>query len=192
MSPFGRSQAEKRYILDTVIAHLPKVTGNETDMNVYVIQKAGTNCSDTHDEFGQRSNLGNGKGDRFPTFETQSQYLIIVNGNFRGRTIPETVREFTKWLCRLAKRIWVDDIIVEITDKFGGKYIFDDSEPYLAMHENPSWCNDSGEPNWCEFLMWDRAKDSMFPMILGYKYYADEENDKEAERRLEYGRRKRR
>ena len=34
--------------------------------------------------------------------------------------------------------------------------------------------------------MWDRAKDSMFPMMLGYKYFSDEENDREVERRLKY------
>lgn len=39
VSPIGRTQAEKRYILDTVLAHLPIVSGSERDMNVYVIQK---------------------------------------------------------------------------------------------------------------------------------------------------------
>ena len=38
-SPIGRTQAQKRYILDTVLAHLPIVSGSERDMNVYVIQK---------------------------------------------------------------------------------------------------------------------------------------------------------
>ena len=32
--PMGRTQAEKRYILDTVLEHLPLVTGSEKDMNV--------------------------------------------------------------------------------------------------------------------------------------------------------------
>lgn len=38
-SPIGRTQAQKRYILDTVLAHLPIVSGSEKDMDVYVIQK---------------------------------------------------------------------------------------------------------------------------------------------------------
>ncbi len=42
------------------------------------------------------------------------------------------------------------------------------------------------ESNWCEYLMWDRAKDSMFSMVLRYKYFNDEENDKEVERRIRY------
>ena len=41
VSPMGRTQAEKRYILDTVLEHLPVVSGSERDMNVYVIQKEG-------------------------------------------------------------------------------------------------------------------------------------------------------
>ena len=41
VSPIGRTQAEKRYILDTVLAHLPIVSGSKRDMNVYVIQKNG-------------------------------------------------------------------------------------------------------------------------------------------------------
>ena len=34
--------------------------------------------------------------------------------------------------------------------------------------------------------LWDRAKNSDYPMLLGYKYFIDEENDKEVERRMEY------
>ena len=40
-SPPGRTQHEKRYILETVLDHLPVVTGSERDMEVYVIQKRG-------------------------------------------------------------------------------------------------------------------------------------------------------
>ena len=58
------------------------------------------------------------------------------------------------------------------------------------LFEDPTWCNDSKdgykEPNWCEFMMWDRAKDSNYPMTLAYKYFNDEENDKKVERRMNY------
>ena len=52
----GRTQAEKRYILDTVLEHLPLVTGSERDMNVYVIQKNGDSSSSSCDEFGEVTN----------------------------------------------------------------------------------------------------------------------------------------
>lgn len=191
VSPFGRCQAEKRYILDMVLSHLPKVSGSERDMNVYVIQKEGYNLSSTHDEFGQWSNLGNGHswyGRR--DFNTQDNYLIVVNGSLRDRIFEETLKEFNKWLCRLAKRIYVDEILVEVK-AYGKSYIFKNHEPYYEMLEDPSWCNDNstGEPNWCEAFMYERAKNSDYPMLLGYKYFADEENDKEVERRMEYQKR---
>lgn len=49
--PLGRTQAEKRYILETVLNHLPRVTGSKGDMDVYIIQKNGYNSSLSHDEF---------------------------------------------------------------------------------------------------------------------------------------------
>lgn len=56
VSPIGRTQAEKRYVLDTVLAHLPIVSGSEKDMDVYVIQKNGHNSFSSCDEFGERTN----------------------------------------------------------------------------------------------------------------------------------------
>jgi hypothetical protein len=55
------------------------------------------------------------------------------------------------------------------------------------MEEYPSWSKESdGEPCWCEHLMWDNAKNSDYPMLLEYKYFSDEENDAEVERRMKY------
>lgn len=54
--PMGRTQPEKRYILDTVLDHLPIVSGSEADMEVYVIQKRGHDSSSSCDEFGQVTN----------------------------------------------------------------------------------------------------------------------------------------
>ena len=44
VKPMGRTQHEKRYILDTILEHLPEVTGSERNMHVNVIQKDGYNC----------------------------------------------------------------------------------------------------------------------------------------------------
>ena len=185
--PLGRTQAEKRYILDTVLSHLPKVTGSERDMNTYVIQKNGYNSSCSHDEFGQYSNLGNGYkwNSGHPSFETQDNYMIIVDAALRDREFEETLKEFTNWLCRLSKRVGIEDILVRVKG-YDKEYIFKDRESYNKMFEDPSWCNDTGEPNWCEFMMYDKAKNSDYPMLLAYKYFADEENDKEVERRMRY------
>ena len=198
--PMGRTQEEKEYILKSVINHLPLVTGSERDMNVYVIQKNGDSSSSSCDEFGEVTNnlvdsYGNKSRDR-GWLRTQDEYILVVDGSFRDRMFEQTFREFMKWLCRLGKRVNIEDVLVEVkgydkstiirntyiqSRKYSYRKVFD------GLFENPSWCNDTGEPNWCEFMMYDRAKNSDYPMLLAYKYFNDKENDKEVERRLNYG-----
>lgn len=194
VSPMGRTQAEKRYILETVLDHLPFVTGLERNMNVYIIQKDGYNSSSSHTEFGEWGGYRNWKT---LSTEVQDKYILVVDGSLRDREFEQTYKEFQKWLCRLAKRVDIEDVLVEVSGyekstiirnpRLKGKRSWE--TVYGQMNEKPTWCYNDGEihePNWCEYLMWDRAKDSMFPMMLGYKYFNDEENDKEVERRIKY------
>ena len=127
----------------------------------------------------------------------QDEYILVVDGSFRDREFDQTFREFMKWICRLGKRVDIEDVLVEVKgyDKSivirnyniqGKKYSY--HKVFDGLFEDPSWCNDTGEPNWCEFMMYDRAKNSDYPMLLAYKYFADEENDEEVERRMKYGR----
>lgn len=51
-------------------------------MNVYIVQKAGYDMSDSYSEFEQRTHLGNG---RRGNFETQGTYYLLVEGNLRDR-----------------------------------------------------------------------------------------------------------
>lgn len=193
VSPLGRTQAEKRYILNTVLSHLPIVSGSERDMDVYVIQKNGHNCSSSCDEFGE---VTNNLVDRYGRksrkrgwLETQDEYILVVNASLRCREFEETYREFMKWLCRLAKRVMVHEILVSIKG-YGVSNIIQDKDygVFYEMFEDPSWCSKTGmdEPNWCEYLMWDRAKNYDYPMKLAYKYFNDDENDKEVKRRVKY------
>ena len=201
--PMGRTQPEKRYILETVLNHLPRVTGSEGDMDVYIIQKNGYNSSCSRDEFGEATNNlidrhGN-KSRKTGWLRTQDDYILVVSAALRDKKFEETYREFIKWFVRLCKRVGCEDVLVEIKgydrstviknrniqrEKYSYKSVFD------GLFEDPSWCNDNKdgykEPNWCEFMMWDRAKDSSYPMMLAYKYFNDEENDKEVERRMNY------
>ena len=131
--------------------------------------------------------------------QTQDEYILVVNAALRDREFEQTYREFMKWFVRLCKRVGCEDVLVEIKGydkstvikdrniqrkKYSWKSVFD------GLFEDPSWCNDSKdgykEPNWCEFMMWNRAKNSDYPMTLAYKYFNDEENDKEVERRMNY------
>lgn len=185
VSPMGRTQAEKRYILETVLDHLPLVTGSEGNMDVYIVQKNGHDESSSHTEFGMWGGYRNWK-----TLSTdiQSKYILVVDGNLRDRMFDQTFREFQKWLCRLAKRVWVEDVMVEVKAYEEVSLIRNTNDIYTKMFEDPTWCNDDeySEPNWCEYLMWDRARKYDYPMMLAYKYIDDPENNQEVERRIDY------
>lgn len=169
----GRTQPEIRYILETVIAHLPKVTGSEENMDVHLIQKNGHNFFSTHNEFGIWQKDWK---------QMQTKYIIVLDGSLRDRMFSQTFKELNIFLNRLSKRLQVDDILVSLK-AYDKEYIFKDSEAYFDMYESPSWVNDSGEPAWWEYLMWNRGIDTELPMALEYKYVNNSENDKEWERR---------
>lgn len=199
VEPLGRTQAEKRYILDTVLQHLPLVTGDEEDMNICVIQKDGRCSSSSMDEFGQKTNNlidDYGQKSYYGKLEIQNEYIIIVYGSLRGRCFERTLKDFNKWLCRLARRVRIEDMLVEIKD-YEKSLIIKNHEigkdkksntAYGQMYEKPTWYrgNHESEPNWCEYLMWESMKGYSYPMTLAYKYYEDENNDKEVKRRLKY------
>lgn len=201
VSPIGRTQTEKRYILDTVLAHLPIVSGSEKDMDVYVIQKNGYNGSSSCDEFGERTNnLVDWHGNRTRSrgmLRTQDEYILVVDAALRDREFDETYREFIKWLVRLDKRVMIDNVLVQISGYDKSTIIKDhcvQNEKYsyqnvfFILFEDTSWIRDDGEVNWCEYMLYSRAKNSFYPMMLAYKYFNDKENDKEVERRMKYER----
>lgn len=185
VSTLGRTQPEMRYILDTVLEHQPDVTGSESNMKVHVLQSFGHNMSSSHNEFLEPACFRVG-GERDGIIHMQSQYFLVLEAKLRDRMFSETLREFNKWINRLAKRVFVDDILVRVSGQ-DREFIFNNAEPYSHMFEGPSWCSDDGEPAWSEYLMWSQMKNSYYPMMLGYKYINDPENDAEVERRLAYG-----
>ena len=180
----GRTQAEIRYVLESVLDHLPCVTGSEGDMNVYVSQRAGYNCSSNHDEFGLKTNnLKDYEG--FKTrkcgwLETQSRYMLTVDGNLRDRAFKETKREFLKWLCRLAKRLNVCSVVVKICD-YGQSMIISKAAPFDQMFE---WKDD--EKRWTSYLFWERDPQSYWPLKLADKYFDDKYIGEELKRRYEW------
>lgn len=194
VSPVGRTQAEKRYVLDTVLNHLPQVTGSEKDMQVYVIQKNGYNSSSSCDEFGKcTNNLIDAYGDRSRKrgwLRMQDEYILVVDGSLRDREFDETFREFQKWLIRLAKRVMIETVLVKINDFSKQTLIQDNHEYYYNLYEYPanSYGNKTSEPAWYEYLLWQPMNNNrMYPRILGYKYYNDETNDKQVEAWLNRG-----
>lgn len=163
VSPMGRTQHEKRYILDTVLNHLPRVTGSEGDMNVYVIQKRGHDSSCSCDEFGQRTNNledWHGNKTRKGWFRVQDEYILVVDAALRDVDFYDGFRQFMKWIVRLSKRIGIEDILISVKDYYKSTIIKNHQikgsykHAFDELFERPSWCNKNGETNWCEFMMW--------------------------------------
>lgn len=154
----GRTQSEKRYILETILSHLPLVTGSEKDMYTHIVQAAGYNHYTSFDEFGCiTNNLTDSYGDhdrKNGEMRNQDFYYIVVEGNFRDRDFNTTFIEFNKWLCRLAKRTFVTDVLVKLS-YYSKDYLFtNQNDCYTDMYEYPSWSvnNNTGEPAWWEYL----------------------------------------
>ena len=133
----GRTQAEKNYILQTVIDHLPKVTGSEKSMNIYTIQTDGYDSWQNFDEF----------YNRVEDFKTQSRYFLVLDGNLRDRYYEDIFKELNKFLNRLGKRLMVDSVYVRL-------YNYERS--HIFTNKNNCYGNmfDSEDP-WYNYLMWE-------------------------------------
>lgn len=133
----GRTQAEKNYILQTVIDHLPKVTGSEKSMNIYTIQTAGHDSWQNFDEF----------YNRVEDFRTQSRYFLVLDGNLRDRHYKDTFKELNKFLNRLGKRLMVDSVYVRLYNYEHSHIFTNKNNCYGNMFEN--------EDPWYSYLMWE-------------------------------------
>lgn len=134
----GRTQAEKDYILQTVIDHLPKVTGSEYGMNIYTIRANGHNSWSNHDEL-DHLNFD---------FKTQSKYFIVLDGSLRDRHYEDTFKELNKFLNRLSKRLPVHSMYVQV-------YTYDRLHIHTFTNENDYYGKmfESEHP-WYKYLMW--------------------------------------
>lgn len=136
----GRTQAEKDYILQTVIDHLPRVTGSEGDMDIHTVRAYGHDCWSNRDE------LGNLALD----FKTQSRYFLVLDGSLRDRYYKDTFKELNKFLNRLAKRLMVESAYVLLND-YGINYT-----SYTFTNKNNCYGNMFEHENpWYDYLMWE-------------------------------------
>lgn len=172
ISAIGRTQLEMEYILKTVLQHLPAVSGSEGDMAVHICMRAGSNGFSSCDEFGRNDNpiTYDQNGNRTTLdWRTQDSYILMVEGQLRDTTGEGTYRQFIKWLCRLASRIPVVDVLVRIWDDCTGQRWTIDEPRYhcrLTFTMYPA----EGEPVWTDYLMWENEKDSWYPEKLDTKF----------------------
>lgn len=191
VSPMGRTLEEQEYILKTVLNHLPIVTGSETSMRVDVI-RLGHTCSSSHDELGNNYSRPNLEGEWEKYFWHKSNYAfkLVLTSALRDTSLGEIYKLFWKWLVRLSKRVYVDYVLVDINDYYAHRIIHY-PDGLHDLFETPTWASEKKdiedvEPNWCEYLMWDRDNHSMLPVEYIYKYYNDKEVDEEMIRRLRF------
>ena len=178
VSPFGETQAEKTYVLDTVLSHLPKVTGSEKNMVVTSLINPGYDLLSSHDE------LNNYSIDDW--IRKQSRYTLVLNGDLRDREYAQTYRELIEWLYRLAKRISVEELLLKIDNGCGRETILSNAEYFCELFEYPSWSpggQQDGTSNRFEYLTWERDPFSGLPLSIIARDYDDPEVCEELERR---------
>lgn len=157
VEPAGRTQAEKEYVLKTVLAHLPIVDGSEGPMKSYINMIDEIDSSANHDEFFNHSNLGTGRHSNI--FNYHDRYIVSIHGDLRDTTFSETYKSIMKWLHRLSKRVLVTSCMIRVTD-FENQKIFNDNGEYLSsLYEY--------EDNWCDYLLWDYNRDSEGNILTG-------------------------
>lgn len=185
---YGSTQPQIEYILNTVLEHLPRITGSEGDVHVHPIKQHGHNCCSTHDEFEMRTNNATTeygeKSRRYGMYYMQQQYSLVLEGSLRDRMFDTTKTELLKWLCRLSKRLHVDTVVVKLWDDYDRELVISNPDPFEDMYE---WRDD--EIRWTDYLRWECAPNTSIPMKLYAKYFSDEEVEEELVRREQWAER---
>ena len=108
--PAGSGNHAKTFVLNEVLDHLPKVSGSEGPMSWHIVQRHGYDSSCNCDEFGSRTNLSEERW-----WRTQSTYIVVLEGYLRDTYYEDTLKAFVKWLNRLSKRVWIEDMLVRVS-----------------------------------------------------------------------------
>ena len=149
----GRTQEEKDYIIKTVLNHLPIVRGSEEEMYVHMFKAGGHNQTDFEDEYGERTNnlehwIYKGcKSQKDGCLRTQGEYYIFIEGHFRDTYYGKQYRQLIKWLTRLGKRLYIDEVDILFSDRYKSSCRINDDFSDVFVWEN----------NWCDHLMWKDA-----------------------------------
>ena len=135
----GVSQSHIQYVVETILNHLPVVSGSECNMQVHIIKKYGHNVSSSFDDFGNIIIRNNNTDDDDCYNNFQTKYILVLEGDLRDREFEETKRSFMKWLIRLAKRAYIIDILVKVWS-YDQKMVIDNVDSFLDITDDP-WIN---------------------------------------------------
>ena len=135
VEPVGKTQAQKRYVLDVALSHLPIVSGSERDMETYIVPLDYHLNRIGEDEFGNDLFCQSDNKNIDKKTNVYDVYAVVLMGRLRDRLFDDTKKELSKWLCRLSKRAVVSNILVRLRDDVGRELIFKNAEPFLQMFE---------------------------------------------------------
>lgn len=141
---FAQTDAEAIFKAQTVVNHLPRITGSEGAAHFVVVPMPGwPNHSSGVDELGHFSNLGDKRYSRpWTPFQSETRVLLALHGSLRDRWFDQTLRETIKCLSRLASRVWVRNCLVRVSG-FERQYIFD----------SPDWLYHMPYSGWTDRLV---------------------------------------
>ena len=123
----GRTQPECDYVVQTVVNHLPLITGSEGPVSVHIVKKSGHSSLSNTDEYLQFSNLlpdESGTPCRYGWLRVQNSYILVIEGALRDRFFLQTAKETVKFLNRLSRTLEVTYYHVDVFSDDKGKYTF--------------------------------------------------------------------
>ena len=125
---FGKTTFHSLSIVDSVLAHLPKIEGSEGPAAVFVNQERKPNYYSSHNELYELAR----------NFEATTTAIITLTGSLRDVSAKEMYRQIIKWLNRLSRRICVETVTISVSDR-DNSFIIHDPQYILETEVDSSW-----------------------------------------------------
>lgn len=133
----ARSSAEAMYMAQTVVEHLPRITGSERNVEYYFNLVHLPSWAKQPDEF-IPYDLTNYQ--YFCSDPKQNRVLVTLHGDLRDRMFEQTLRETAKTLIRLSKRLWINSCLVSVNSDWGDQqYVFNNPEWLIWQDQSCVW-----------------------------------------------------
>lgn len=170
VDPLGRTPAETRYVLETVLNHLPIIPGSERNCQIHIMPSHSFLMYGCCDEFGVDLMLNRERKEDY--IKARNIYMLVLEGDLRHTDFQKTYRRVVKWLCRLAKRVHILDVLLKVEDTSRQKIriITNQNEYWGSLYENGGPTDE--DMNWCQYLL-PVSKLNEMPALLAYKYYGE-------------------
>lgn len=149
----GETSAESRYIMDTVLNHLPDPMRHECmyDFQVFT-NELGSGVYSTFDEFGNYV-YAYQKSPRLEHKRPGGFLLNIFGDNFGSYKDPLHI--LIKWLTRLAKRVYVEGGVFRFFDEVfseDGDYVLRLDDRWSGIYQSDGWVNRLLRPRYKDLI----------------------------------------